>query len=205
MTVTEIETITKGRYKVVLDAEVSFVLYKGELRRFRIKPGADLPEEVYQSILRDILPKRARLRCLNLLKTKAYTQKQMEDKLTQGGYPAEVIEDAIAYAASYGYINDRAYTRDYIEYHVQTRSWRRIENDLLQKGIRKDLIRQTFEELSREGIEVDEISLMQEIFLKKNYHSETATLAERRKMYSFLYRKGFHADAISRALLLDIT
>ncbi len=205
MTVTEITSITKGRYKVVLDEEVSIVLYKGELRRFQIKQGADIPEEIYLSILREILPKRARLRCLNLLKTKSYTQKQLEDKLMQGGYPEEVIEDAIAYVASYGYLNDRAYARDYIEYHVQTRSRRRIENDLLQKGIRKDLIRQTFDELSQEGIEVDELSVMQEIFLKKNYHNDTATLAERRKMYSFLYRKGFHADAISRALLLDIT
>lgn len=205
MTVTEITAITKGRYKVVLDGEISFVLYKGELRRFQMKQGVEIPEETYQNILREILPKRARLRCMNLLKTKAYTEKQLEDKLKQGGYPEEVIQEALAYVESYGYINDSAYARDYIEYHVQTRSRRRIENDLLQKGIRKDLIRKAFDELSEDGIEVDEISLMQEIFLKKNYHAGTATLAERQKMYSFLYRKGFHADAISKVLLLDIT
>lgn len=205
MTITEITAINKSRYRVTLDEETHFVLYRGELHRFQMKQGEELSEEDYESIFREILPKRAKLRCMNLLKTKDYTRRQLEDKLKQGEYPAEIIEDAIAYVESYGYVNDENYVRNFVEYHMQTRSRKRIENDLQQKGIRREIISKVFDELSEDGLEMDETSMIQNFLLKKNFHAGTATDKDRQKMYGFLYRKGFRADAISRALLLDIT
>lgn len=205
MTITEITAINQSRYRITLDEEIHFVLYKGELHRFRMKQGGSLSEADYESIFREILPKRARLRCMNLLKTKDYTRKQLEDKLKLGGYPTEVIEDALAYVESYGYVNDENYVRNFVEYHMQTRSRKRMENDLLQKGICRELIFRVFDELLEEGLEMDEMAMVQKILLKKNFHAGTADSKERQKMYGFLYRKGFRSDVISRALLLDIT
>lgn len=205
MTITEITAINKARFRITLDEGKHFVLYKGELRRFQMEQGGELSEENYESIFQEILPKRAKLRCMNLLKTKDYTRRQLADKLKQGEYPAEIIEDAIAYVESYGYVDDERYVRSYIEYHMQARSRKRIENDLQQKGISRELISKVFDELSKDGLEMDETSMIQKFLLKKNFHAGTATDKERQKMYGFLYRKGFRADAISRALLLDIT
>lgn len=205
MTITEITAITKSRYRVVVDEEISFVVYKGELRRFHMKQGEELSEDAYQSILHEILPKRAGLRCMNLLQSRDYTRKQMEDKLKQGGYPAEIVEEAIAYVESYGYINDERYVENYIKSNIQKKSRMRMETDLLQKGIRKDVIRRVFDELKEDGTEIDENAMISRLLAKKNYHAQTATKEEKRKMYGFLYRKGFHADAISKAMLLDIT
>lgn len=133
MTITEITAINKARYRVTLDEGKHFILYRGELRRFQMKQGGELSEENYESIFQEILPKRAKLRCMNLLKTKDYTRRQLEDKLKQGEYPAEIIEDAIAYVESYGYVDDERYVRNYIEYYMQARSRKRIENDLRRK------------------------------------------------------------------------
>ena len=205
MTITEITAITNARYRVTLDEEITFALYKGELRRFHMRQGGEIAEDIYQSILHEILPKRARMRCLNLLKTKDYTKKQLEDKLKQGEYPKEIIADAIAYVESYGYINDENYARNFIEYNMQKKSRTRMENDLLKKGIRKELIHKAFDELEEDGMKIDETAMIQKLLMKKNYRAQTATPEERRKMYGFLYRKGFHSDIISRALLLDIT
>ena len=205
MMITEVAAVTKSRYRVVLDGETAFILYKGELHRFHIKQGEELEEDARQSIFHEILPKRAKLRCMNLLKARDYTKKQLEDKLKQGGYPADIIEEAIAYVESYGYINDENYARSYIEYHMQTKSRKRIENDLLQKGVSKELIRKVFDELKEEGLEIDEAAMIKELLMKKNFHFQESTYEERQKMCAFLYRKGFHADAISKVLLLDIT
>ena len=205
MTITEITAITNSRYRITLDGEVTFALYKGELRRFHMQQDGEITEDIYQSIFHEILPKRARMRCLNLLKTKDYTKKQLEDKLKQGEYPKEIIADAIAYVESYGYINDENYARNFIEYNMQKKSRTRMENDLLKKGIRKELIYKAFDELEEDGMEIDEKAMIEKLLMKKNYRAQTATPEERRKMYGFLYRKGFHSDVISRALLLDIT
>ena len=205
MRITEIAAITKSRYRVVLDGEIVFVLYKGELRRFQMKQGEELTEDAYETIFHEILPKRAKLRSMNLLKSRDYTRKQLEDKLKQGGYPQEIIAEAIDYVESYGYINDESYARNFIEYNMQTKIRKRIEKALQQKGICKELILKMFDELKEDGQEIDETAMICKILLKKNFRSQDASYAEKQKMCGFLYRKGFHADAISKALLLDIT
>lgn len=205
MIIVEITSVTKARYKVRLEDGTEFVVYRGELQRFHMKQGEELTEEAYQCLFHEILPKRAKLRSINLLKSKDYTQKQLEDKLRQGGYPEPIIKEAIDYVGSYGYINDENYARSYIEYHIESRSKTRIINDLLKKGIAKATILKMFDELKEDGIEIDELTMAQNLLVKKNYHAATASYEEKQRMYGFLYRKGFHSSVISRVLLLDIT
>lgn len=205
MIVKEIEAVNKARYRVVLDENTAFVLYKGELNRFSIKQGEELSDEVYNDIFNNILPKRAKLRCMNLLKNRDYTRKQLEDKLRQGGYPKEIIDCAVDYVESYGYIDDERYARAFIEYNMKNKSRKRIETDLMKKGIGKDIINRVFDGLNSDGFEMDEAVMINKLLVKKNYHAQLATVDEKRKMFAFLYRKGFNCDIIRRALLLDIT
>ena len=205
MVVTQITGISKSRYQIYLDGEFAFILYKGELRQYQVREQQELSEDVYQHIVGEVLPKRAKLRCMNLLQSKDYTQKQLEDKLHQGKYPSSCIEEAISYVKSYGYVDDERYARSYIEYHIESRSRSRIEMDLMRRGIARETIRTTFEELGQMGVEQDELALVRDILHKKNYNPETATKQETQKMYGLLYRKGFRSNTITRALLLDIT
>ena len=200
MLVTQISEVTKSRYRIYLDGQFAFVLYKGELRQFQIKENQKLSDESYQQIMTQIVPKRAKLRSMNLLQSRDYTRKQLEDKLRQGDYPQKCIEEAVAYVESYGYIDDRRYARDFIEYHIQTKSRTRIETDLMRKGIAKDVIREAFDELVDMGVEQDESAMIGDLLRKKRYCADTATKQEQQKMYGFLYRKGFSPEAIMRAL-----
>ena len=202
MIVTQISEVTKSRSRVYLDGQFAFVLYKGELRQFQIKENQELSEESYQMVMTQVLPKRAKLRSINLLQSRDYTRKQLEDKLRQGDYPQECIEEALAYAESYGYIDDRRYARDFIEYHMETKSRMRIETDLLRRGIAKGVIQEVFEELGNMGVEQDESAMIQDFLVKKRYCADTATKQEQQKMYGFLHRKGFSSEAIMRALSL---
>ena len=45
MVVTKVEMLTKIKYKVYLDEEFAFVLYKGELSHYRIVEGNLLEED----------------------------------------------------------------------------------------------------------------------------------------------------------------
>lgn len=205
MLVTQISEVSKSRCRVYLDGQFAFALYKGELRRFQIKVDHELSEENYQEIMTQILPKRAKLRSMNLLQSRDYTRRQLADKLEQGDYPQECIEEAIAYVESYGYIDDKRYARDFIEYHLSSRSRTRMETDLMRKGINKEIIREAFDELAGSGVEQDELAMACNLLRKKKYCADTATRQEQQKMYGFLYRRGFRSDIISKALLLDIT
>ncbi len=205
MLVTKIEEMDKKRSRVFVDGEFAFVLYKGELRLYKIKENQPMEEKDYTAIVKEVLPKRAKLRCMNLLKSRAYTEKQLCEKLRQGEYSEEIIEEAVAYVKSFGYINDRQYAEDYISYNMERKSRRKMEQDLFAKGVDSGIVREIFERLREDNEEMDEYAMAKELLRKKNYDPEIATNKEKQKMSAFLYRKGFNMDTIRRALLLDIT
>ena len=74
--VVQIGESARSRVRIVLDDGLSFVLYKGELRRYHLCEGQEIAQEVYKEIMEEVLPKRAKLRAMNLLKARAYTEKQ---------------------------------------------------------------------------------------------------------------------------------
>lgn len=199
-TITEITALAGGRYKIEVDGEYRFVLYRGELNAYHIRAGEQIPHEFLEEILSEILPKRAKLRSMNLLKSREYTEYQLREKLRQGMYPESVIDEAIEYLKSYRYLDDRRYVKDYIVYYSESRSRGRIEQDLLRKGIHRGLIRTVYEEDLGEEKLPDEILLIKKLLEKKNYHGESADYQEKQKMRTFLYRKGFSADNIEKIL-----
>lgn len=205
MIVTQITGITKGRYRIYIEEKPTFVLYRGEVRRLGIKEGEAVSEESLREIQEEILPARAKRRAMNLLQTRDYTEGGLREKLRGGDYPENCIEEALAYVKSYGYVDDHRYAKDFISYHLDRKSRTRIEQDLMRKGIGKDTIRAIFEELEEEGTRQDEEAMIRSLLEKKKYDPKTAARQDKQRMYAFLYRRGFHTEAINRALLLDIT
>lgn len=205
MTVTQIIGITRGRFRIYIEEKPAFVLYRGEVKRFGIREGEPVSEDVIREIQEEILPGRAKRRAMNLLQSRDYTESGLREKLRGGDYPENCIEEAIAYVKSYGYVDDRRYAGDFIAYNLDRKSRTRIEQDLMRKGIGKDTIRAVFEELEEQGTGQDEEAMIRGLLEKKKYDPQMATRQDKQRMYAFLYRRGFHSEAINRALLLDIT
>lgn len=200
MLVTQITGISNSRGKVYLDYEFAFVLYKGELRHYGIEEGEELSEENYDEIVNQVLIKRAKKRSMELLKNRPYTEKQLRDKLKQGFYPAQAVEQTISYLMSYHYLDDLQYAGDYIAYHCETRSRRRIEMDLMKKGIDKEDMEAAFASWEEAGGTVKELDQIQRLMIKRNYDINTQDRLEKQKMAAFLFRKGFSQVNIKKAL-----
>ncbi len=200
MTVTDIVEVSKTKVEVRVDDEIRFALYKSELRRFAIRKDSEISRETYDMIMDEVLLKRAKLRCMNLLKSRDYTECQLVTKLKQGLYPEGIIDAALAYVISYGYVDDIRYAGSYIRYAGQSRSRRQIENDLIRKGVSAEDIRQAYEQCAEEDGVTAEEELISRLLEKKHFDRQNATYEESRKMVSFLYRKGFSLDKIYRVL-----
>ncbi len=201
MLVTQVTELTKSRSKVYIDQEFAFVLYKGELRLYHVKEGIELREEDYRTIMEEVLPKRAKLRAMNLLQGREYTTSQLRTKLQQGFYPPEIIEQAIDYVAGFHYIDDLRYAVDYITYHEDTRSRRRIEQDLQGKGISATTLEEAWQLWRENGGKQDEQRMIRELLRKKHYDPESETdWKERQKIYAFLARRGFSPEAIRKVI-----
>lgn len=200
MQVTQIVELSKSRSKVYIEQEFAFVLYKGELRLYHIREGEEIAEKDYRTILEEVLPKRAKLRAMNLLKSREYTTAQLRTKLLQGYYPESIVQQALDYVASYHYTDDLRYAVGYISYHETVKSKRRLEQDLLKKGIGKEIIEKAWTQWEEQGGCQDELAMIHRLLEKKHYRPEEADVKEQQKVYAFLLRKGFSGEQIRRAM-----
>lgn len=203
MIVTRIEELSRSKSKIYLDESFAFVLYKGELRLYGIREQEELQEDSYRQIMEELLPKRAALRCMNLLKSRAYTEHQLREKLAQGMYPQACVDFALDYVKSYHYVDDERYARDYIENQQDKKSRRIIEMDLMRKGIAKEMIQEAFVRQEELGNGPDEMALARQWMDRKHFDPAKADFKEKQKMYAFLYRRGIGAEIIMKLLSDD--
>lgn len=171
MTVTRIEELSRSRCKIYLEDSFAFVLYKGELRLFGVREQEELSEESYREIMQEVLPKRATLRCMNLLQSRAYTESKLRSKLKEGGYPQESIDSALAYVKSYHYVDDLQFAKDYIVNQAGKKSKRVLEQDLIARGVSRDEIEAAFAEAAEKGDGPDELALGADVACQKALRS----------------------------------
>ena len=141
------------------------VYTKGELSRYHLTEGGSLDEEVYQRICQETLLRRAKLRAMHLLNQMGRTKAQLRKKLLDGGYPEEVVDDAMAYVSSFGYVNDLEYARSFILGRKHRKSRKEIFVSLSEKGVPAEQI----EEAMAECYETEDTEqAIRELLRKKN-------------------------------------
>lgn len=197
MRITRVESLTKTKFRIYIDEEPAFVLYQGEIKRYRLKEGEEIQEALYQKIRTEVVLKRAKLRAMHLLTDMGRTEKQLRTKLMQGGYPEDITGEAIAYVKSFGYINDAAYACNYIESRKDKKSKREIYAALKEKGISDTDIEQAMEEYYN-GADARHAILT--LLEKKKYDPETADRAQTQKILGYLTRKGFRYEDIRQVI-----
>ena len=112
--VTDIIEINKKKRKICINYDFTFALYCGEIRKYGIKKEEVLDNEDFDEIINVLLPKRAKIRAMNLLKSRDMTEHALSMKLRDSYYPEGTIHSAVDYVKSYGYIDDRRYAENYI-------------------------------------------------------------------------------------------
>lgn len=196
MLVTKIQAVTKQKYRIELDGQPAFVIYKGELSRYGIKEGQEIPGPVYQELVGQVLTKRAKLRAMHLLESMDRTRAELERKLQAGEYPREAVEAALAYVESFGYLDDRRYARHYVECKKEGRGKARLKMELAQKGVDRSIIEEVLEEA-----ELDDCrDTIRELVRKRRRGSGPMDDRERQRIYGYLMRKGFSSSDILSVL-----
>lgn len=197
MIVTKVEAVTKTKYKVHVDGQFVFVLYKGELSRYHLREEGEISPEVYEEIRTCVVLKRAKLRALHLLNEMGRTEAQLREKLKLGGYPQDLIEEAVAYVKSFGYVNDLEYARNFVDSRKEKKSRKEIYLMLCQKGVAVSEIECALEECYGQE---DTRRAIEKLMEKRRFHPASATWEEKQKFMAYLMRKGFPCDVIRRTV-----
>ena len=145
--------------------------------------------------------RRAESKAVFLLSKRDLSRRELEQKLCRekGRYHAENREAAAAAAArmeELGYVNDEAYAYRLAEQFARIKLYprRRIIDELMHKGIDRDVVRE-----AADSVEMDETE-MALAFLKKKRYTVPQNTKELQRIAGALTRYGYSADVVRRAL-----
>ena len=139
---------------------------------------------------------KARNTAYRLLTYRARSRKELEEKLKDREFGNAIIEAVVADLTRLGYVNDREFARQWAAGRIRLRGFggRRIEQELRNKGISRDVIRETLTEVFEDAPEAD--IAQQEAEKKLRSLSRFAPEVRRRRLAGHLERRGFPSETI---------
>lgn len=196
MIITKLEEFHKNKLKVYLDEEYAFPVSISDEKNIGLEEGMEISEETLAKLLLVIVFPNAKQKAISLLKFMDRTEKELKYRLSLELYPEDIIEKAIAYAKEYGFINDERYAESYIRSRREKKSKMVIKNELLMKGINKEIIDNIFLSEYQSEEEDPEMIAIRKAIDKKVGDVSSLTREEKQKLIAYLYRKGFQMDKI---------
>ena len=193
MLVTKLEPFG-SRVKIYINNDFAFVLYKGEISKYGLKEGQEIPSNTYSVIMNKLFD-RGKERALYMLDKSYKTKRYVMDKLKAGLYPESIIDKVVSFLEEINLINDLRYAEMYIDYKRGSKSKKQIVQDLYVKGVDKKLIDQAFEESDFTDAE----SLKKYIEKRKNKY-DLSDRKDIQKFYSYLVSKGYSYGDVKDAL-----
>ena len=143
--------------------------------------------------------RRARKKAMSLLEHMDRTEKALWEKLLQAGFDEEAAQDAISYVKSFGYIDDSRYARTYISGRMETKSRRKILQELADKGVDRETALQAWQEEELLS-DRDEQEILRSTIRKKYEPGSVMDEREMRRLIGFLSRRGFQYQDIAHVL-----
>lgn len=196
MIITDINQTKRGRFSVFLDGEFFAALHIDVYVASKIKINDNVTLEYMLELKRMSEEKITRDRAYKLLSGKSYSRKKLIEKLLIYG-EEDVCEHTADKMEELGLINDETYAmalaRDY--HNLKGFSGRRIVNELIKKGIDKELAN----EASQQFEAFDNIEIINEILCKRVRISLTDK-KERNRITAYLLRMGYNFEDINSAI-----
>jgi regulatory protein len=138
---------------------------------------------------------------LRVLALRDHSEAELRRKLKEKGYEAEGIDASVARLKELGYLDDARFARQFASSSVRNgRGFgAKLKLDLTRKGVAPAIVSEVLSGISDE---FSERELILEVMERRfsGFDPETATEKERRRIISYLQRKGFSLSAIFRQL-----
>ncbi len=106
---------------------------------------------------RELDAKAAKLAAFDLLARKSWSARELTSRLKRRGAPDEIARAVVAELASRGYVDDASFARFWAESRARGRrvGSRRLRQELLQKGIPRDVVAAAVAAAFEEASEAD--------------------------------------------------
>ncbi len=142
---------------------------------------------------------------VRLLSRRNHTGYEIEHKLKDRGFEADLTEKVIAECERLNYINDKETARLYIQ-ELKRKGYgtHRISISMKKKGLSEELTEDMLEQFNSESDELENARRVLENKLK-SFEREKDIRKKKEKIYRFLYSRGFSKSVISEIMSQNLS
>lgn len=192
ITCIEVQKKDKTRVSVYIDG-VFYCGVKAEVAvKYRLKAGMQIEKSALDEIQLETEKAVALEKALTHISATMKTEKQLKDFLVKKGYTDAVINYVLEKLLSYGYVDDEAYCRAYIN-SVSGKGKRAIEAELYKRGAKKSAIEDAVKDLEEDEEEVFSLA-------KKHLRGKEINNINLAKTLKYLMGKGYGYDVAKSAV-----
>lgn len=175
-----------NRVNVYLDGEFAFGLDR--LVAAWLQPNQELTQEQIAELRQKDTLQKARSAALRLLSTRPRSEKELRSRLASKGFDEPCIERTLDSLKEQGLTGDETFAKEWVENRntFRPRGRRLLAQELRQKGVDDETVRQILEEL-----EPDEELAYRAAQAHLSHVSAQDWLTFRQKMGGYLVRRGF--------------
>ncbi|MBM4157299.1 MAG: hypothetical protein FJ216_00765 [Ignavibacteria bacterium] len=198
MKITSIQKQKKeGRYNIYIDDEFAFGLYGDTVFKFGLRRNDELNENKIKEIRDYDEFQYGSKVAMRYLSKSARTEEEVKKRLLKEKINTSNIQKVVNQLKTLKYIDDIAYTRNFLQYRLKKNPQGRLvlEKKLKQKGVSKEIIEQSMNELYDLKTETEKLEEQLKKYLKK---VKGKTLLEKKqKCWRYLMSKGYTYETIS--------
>ena len=182
----KVHLLLDGEYAMTADSD--FVAFSG------LHDNMILDDEALTDLQGKVNARRAFNKASDLLALRDHSEKELLQKLRQKGF-ADGAEEAMEKLKSYGYLDDSRFALRFAQELQRVKHYgkKRIEQELYRKGVSRDVVSDTLEQLS-----FDEDALT--ALIERRYLRQLDTEKKEKKTVAALQRMGYSFGEIRDAL-----
>ena len=190
----------KNHYDIYINDQCACTIHEDILIKHRLLSDVEVPEELFQLLLRDQQIQEAYLRVIKWLAIRQRTEREIRMFLMKKKVDDKIIDECILRLMNDNYINDiqtsMHLTEERIQKHGKGKKW--IGNELMRKGVDSKIINYAMSHIDDQK-ELD--SAIKEGQKRWNIISNKAENANViNKLYHFLSRRGYSYVIIQEAI-----
>lgn len=187
----------KNRVSVFVDGEYSFSLENTDMVRLKVKIGNEITDEDILRFNTECNLTKAKNRVMDIINRRLLPKKAVIDDLLKHGFDKDIAKKAVEEFENLGYINDEFFASQYAKdaYEYKKHGKLRIINDLVQKGIEKDLAKEILCQL-----DIDEKDNILDILNARFSNLDFSDFKQKNKAIRYLATRGYNISDIINAI-----
>ncbi len=181
----------KNRLVVCLDKLPWLSLHKDTLKSLKLNVGLVQDFEKLKRKILIIERQRAIDQISKFLRLRPRSQAEIKGRLEKYGYQGEVVDQVMKSMVGSGLVDDWQFAKWWVNEGIYRakKGRKRLKSELLMRGVEKEIIESTLQEIYREG---DDFERARELVRRKYYiTSKVQESKAKEKILGFLTRRGF--------------